>query len=190
MLQVLREHILKSLPQLVNEIEEILPHFSLEHFKRETMVLDENSKADRLFFVCQGMLHFYYTHSGKNPTIHFALAQWWLTDYKSFPTSGIAQLFIAAVEDSDVAVINKETYDALLLKYPLLAIYFNDIHQRAYGAALLKQKTYATTSKADFYHYFKTTYPFLIERVPDSIFASYMGVSLQTFKKIKAAHLS
>ncbi|MCM4164476.1 MULTISPECIES: hypothetical protein [unclassified Arenibacter] len=64
------------------------------------------------------------------------------------------------------------------------------IHQRAYGAALLKQKTYATTSKADFYNYFKTTYPILIQRVPESIFASYMGVSLKAFKKIKAEHLS
>ena len=190
MLQVLREHILRSVPQLVHEMGDILPYFSLEQFKREAILLDENSKADRLFFVCKGMLHLYYPHSGDNHTIHFALEKWWLTDYKSFPNTDNARLLIAAVEDSIVAVIDKKSYDALLLKHPLLAVYFNDIHQRAYGAALLKQKTYATTSKADFYNYFKTTYPTLIQRVPESIFASYMGVSLKTFKKIKAEHLS
>src|SRR5690606_3019021 len=115
----------------------------------------------------------YYPHSGENHTIHFALENWWLTDYKSFPNTDNVRLHIAAVEDSIVAVIDKKSYDALLLKHPLLAVYFNDIHQRAYGAALLKQKTYATTSKEDFYSYFKTTYPILIQKVPEPIFASY-----------------
>ncbi len=190
MLQVLREHILKSTPQLVDEIDAILPYFSLENFKKEEVLLKENSKADKLFFVCKGLLHLYYTHSGENHTIHFALENWWLTDYKSFSNTDNAQLSIAAVEESVVAVITKESYDALLLRHPMLAIYFNNIHQRAYGAALLKQKTYATTSKEDFYNYFKTTYPMLMQRIPEPIFASYMGISLKKFKKIQAKHIS
>lgn len=53
MLQVLREHILKSIPQLVPEMDDILPCFSLEQFKRAAILLDENSKVDRLFFCVQ-----------------------------------------------------------------------------------------------------------------------------------------
>lgn len=190
MKQVLCEHILKSMPQLDNEMDDILPYFSFEDLKSEEVLLEENAKADRLFFVCKGMLHLYYTHSGENHTIHFALENWWLTDYKSFPDTNKAQLSIAAVEDSTIAVITKESYDTLLLKHPLLAIYFNGIHQRAYGAALLKQKTYATSSKEDFYSYFKTTYPTLMKRIPEHIFASYMCVSLKMFKKIQGRNIS
>lgn len=190
MLQVLQSHILKSVPQLKDSIGAIMPHFSLQEFKKDEELLVENVPCERLFFVCKGMLHLYYAHSGENHTIHFALENWWLTDYKTFPDTNPAMLCIAAVEDTTVAIIGKADYDALLLAHPLLAVYFNNIHQRAYGAALYKQRTFATTPKEDFYRYFRNTYPDLIRRIPDPIFASYMGVSLATLEKIREQSIS
>lgn len=71
-----------------------------------------------------------------------------------------------------------------------MALYFNKIHEWAYGAALPKQKTYASVTRAHFYHYFRSTYPVLIERIPDEIFAAYRGISMDRLQEIKAAFVS
>lgn len=65
-----------------------------------------------------------------------------------------------------------------------MALYFNKIHERAYGAALLKQKTFATVSKKDFYSYFRNTYPHLTQTITDPVLASYMGVSMEALKAL------
>jgi hypothetical protein len=94
------------------------------------------------------------------------------------------------MEDAEITCISRKDYEGLLLQYPLLALYFNQIHERAYGAALFKQKTYATVSKKDFYHYFRSTYPELMRKMPDDIFASYMGVSVATLKQLQDEYIS
>lgn len=48
---------------------------------------------------------------------------------------------------------------------------------RAYGASLQKQKTYPMTSKKDFHAYFCKTYPHLVKRFPEDVFASYIRIS-------------
>lgn len=63
-------------------------------------------------------------------------------------------------------VIDKIKFDQLLLEFPFMALYFNKIHMKAYSAALFMQKTFATVSKKDFYHYFKAKCPELIKRIP------------------------
>ncbi|MCH5686779.1 hypothetical protein LWM68_22480 [Niabella sp. W65] len=103
---------------------------------------------------------------------------------------GAAVYSIAAMEDSELVVMTRRQYEDLLNQYPVIALYFNKIHERAYGAALLKQKTYATLSKEAFYRYFKSTYPEMIARIPDAIFASYMQVSLEELTQLKAAFIS
>jgi hypothetical protein len=118
------------------------------------------------------------------------LENWWITDYKTFADGKPAVYAIAAMEDSEVTFINRKNYEALQLQFPLFALYFNKIHERAYGAALLKQKTFATISKSDFYRYFKTTYPELILRIPDNIFASYMGISTEALKVLQDEYVS
>lgn len=190
MLQILQSHILKLVPQLKDSIDGIMPHFSIEEFRKDEELLTENAFCEKLFFVCRGMLHLYYTFSDEKHVIHFALENWWLTDYKTFPDIKPATLGIAATEDTTVAVISKRDYDALLLAHPLLAVYFNSIHQRAYGAALHKQKIYATISKKDFYSYFKNTYPELYQRIPSHILASYIGISSETFREFEVGYIS
>jgi CRP-like cAMP-binding protein len=190
MIQQLYSHIKKLVPDLVVEPEEILPLFQTLSVKKDTLLLKEGEICDTIYFVNKGCLYLFYEDNYEKQVIHFGLENWWITDYKTFPDTKPAVYFIAAMEDSELTCITRKNYDMLLLRYPLLALYFNKIHERAYGAALYKQRTFATTSKKDFYRYFRTTYLELLQRIPDPIFASYMGVSLADLKIIIAEYVS
>jgi len=186
----LYQHIKKLVPDFATDWEELLPFFEFKQAKKEEIVLSENKICDTIYFINTGCLYMFYEDNGEKQVVHFALENWWITDYKTFADGKPAVYSIAAMEDSEITCITRKNYDALLLQYPLLALYFNKIHERAYGAALFKQKTFATVSKKDFYHHFRNTYPELIQRIPDPIFASYMGVSHEVLKALRAGYLS
>ncbi|MGE9313575.1 Crp/Fnr family transcriptional regulator [Niabella sp. CJ426] len=190
MTDVLIKHMQSLLPNVTVSKDSILPFTRAQFVKKDELILKENERCDALYFVTKGCIYMYYEQNNTQQVIHFALENWWMTDYKTFATQSPAVYSIRAMEDSELIVMNRHQYEALLNQYPVIAVYFNKIHERAYGAALLKQKTYATTSKEEFYRYFKNTYPDIIARIPDPIFASYMQVSLEELIHLKQSGIS
>lgn len=186
----LYRHIQKLVPGFAAEWEQLLLFLQTKTVRKEELLLREGEICDTIYFVNTGCLYLFYESNHEKHVIHFALENWWITDYKAFPDGKPAVYAIAAMEDSEITFMNRKNYEALQLQLPLLGLYFNKIHERAYGAALLKQKTFATVSKRDFYRYFKTTHPELILRIPDTIFASYMGISTEALRVLQEEYVS
>jgi CRP-like cAMP-binding protein len=185
MTEQLRLHIQQLLPGFTIPWEEIAHFFQTISVKKDELLLNEGETCDKIYFVNKGGLYLFYHHNGQKQVVHFAIKNWWITDYKTFSDSKPAEYAIAAMDDSEITCLSRANYETLQLQFPFMSLYFNKIHERAYGAALLKQKTFGTTSKKDFYHYFRNTYPHLTQIVTDAILASYMGIpveALQTFK--------
>lgn len=176
----LYDHIVKLIPTFEKEVGKVLSYFEKQSFPKDYILIKEGNMVDEFYFVLKGCLQIYFTDaSGSKNTIHFAIENWWVTEYTAFLGAAAAHFTIAALEETEVLVIKKEKFDEMLFDFPFMAIYFNKIHMRAYGAALQKQKTYAVTSKKDFHHYFCTHYPDLVKRFPDDVFASYIGISTE-----------
>ncbi|MDB5090298.1 MAG: cAMP-binding domain of or a regulatory subunit of cAMP-dependent protein kinase [Mucilaginibacter sp.] len=190
MTEQLYRHIQKLVPGFNGGQEKIAPFFQTKPVKKEELLLRETEICDTIYFVNKGCLYLFYEDNQAKQVVHFALENWWITDYKTFPDGKPAVYSIAAMEDSEITFMTRKNYETLLSAFPLLALYFNKIHERAYGAALFKQKTFATVSKKDFYCHFRNTYPELIQRIPDPVFASYMGVSLEILKTYQDLYIS
>ncbi|WP_018627900.1 Crp/Fnr family transcriptional regulator [Niabella aurantiaca] len=190
MTEQLMAHIRRLLPGFVIPLEALRPCFRTHSVKKGAFLLKEAEPCNSIHFVNKGCLYLFYDRNNREEVIHFALENWWLTDYKTFCDGRPAEYAIAAVEDSEITSITREDYERLLLRFPMMALYFNKIHERAYGAALFKQKTYATLTKEAFYRYFRTTYPEVVQRIPDAIFASYMGVSTEELCLLREAFIS
>jgi CRP-like cAMP-binding protein len=190
MTEPLLNHIQNLLPGFAIPPDQLAPFFRTRSVKKGEILLQEEEACNTIYFVNRGCLYLYYDHDDRRAVIHFALENWWLTDYKTFSDGKPAVYAIAALEDSELSCMSRPDYENLQQQFPFMALYFNKIHERAYGAALYKQKTYATLSKEDFYRYFRRTYPAVIQRIPDPLFASYMGVSPETLKALQDAYVS
>lgn len=179
----LYDHILKLVPSFENEIDKVLRYFEEQTFSKNSVVIDEGDLVNRFYFVIKGCLHIYFKdHDGYQNTIHFAIEDWWVTEYNAFLGTNPSNFGIATLEETEVLMITKENFEKLLLDYPFMGIYFNKVHMRAYGASLQKQKTYPMTTKKDFHAYFCKTYPDLVKRFPDDVFASYIGIATDELK--------
>lgn len=190
MTESLLHHIQRLVPGFAVPREQMAPFFQTRCVKKGELLLAENEPCHNLYFVNTGFLYLFYEHEGQKQVVHFAPENWWLTDYKTFSSGKPAGYAIEAIEDSEITSIHRKDYETLLGQFPLMALYFNGIHERAYGAALTKQKTFALTSKKDFYRYFLHTYPTLLPRIPDAVFASYMGVSPEMLRVLKTESVS
>ncbi|GAA4083554.1 Crp/Fnr family transcriptional regulator [Mucilaginibacter panaciglaebae] len=190
MTEQLYRHIQKLVPAFNVERSLLQPFFKTKLIKKDELLLKEGETCDTIYFVDQGGLYMFYNDHSHRQVVHFALENWWITDYKTFSDGKPAVYSIAAMEDSEITYINRKEYEILLSQLPLLALYFNQLHERAYGAALFKQKTFATVSKEDFYRQFRRNYPELTGRIPDAVFASYMGISPEFLKELQGAFIS
>jgi len=183
----LQEHIVKLIPTFEKEVDNVLHYFEKQSFRKDQIIINEGKTADDFYFVVKGCLQIYFIdNQGNKNTIHFAIENWWITEYNSFLTDLPSNFNVEALEDTEVLSIKKKKFEQLLLDFPFMAIYFNKINMRAYGAALQKQKTFATTSKKDFHQYFCKTYPDLVKRFPDDVFASYIGITTDELKILNA----
>jgi signal-transduction protein with cAMP-binding, CBS, and nucleotidyltransferase domain len=133
----LSKHIIKLVPSLEGEIEEIMSFFELEYFEERAQILEEGHNVSKYYFVNKGCLHLYFNDVYQNQnTIFYALKRWWITEYHAFLDNSKAEFGISAIEPSEVLSITKSNFEKLLVNHPLMGIYFNTIHMRAYAEAV------------------------------------------------------
>ena len=159
-----------------------------ETITRKTFLLQEGQLCRNIFYVQSGTIRAYYTDkSGKESTIMFAIADWWITDMYCFINEQPAMLSIAALENSSVFQLQKKDWDRLLIKIPLFEKYFRILMQNAYIREQLRIIQNLSISAEERYHNFLTRYPQVAKQVTQKQIASYLGITPEFLSTIRAA---
>lgn len=170
---------------------EIVAHFRTATFAKKTILLAENARSIPHFFVIKGCLRmFYLNEKGIEQTAQFAIENWWLTDYLSFERQSRSSFSIQAVEATEVLMIDYKQQEALLAQFPLLERYFRLIYQRNYGALQLRSKYLHEFSREELYEHFSSRFPEFVQRVPQYLLASYLGMTPEYLSEIRAKRRS
>lgn len=153
--------------------------------KRENLV-KEGSVCKCLYFVVDGCLRMFFVNDkGVEQTTHFAIENWWLTDYFSFLNQQPTEFYIQAVEPAQVLAISHSNYEKLLRQLPQLEKYFRSIHLRESAAAQRRIKYLYSLSKEELYHHFNDSYPAFSQRVPQYLLASYLGLTPEYLSELR-----
>ncbi len=182
----LTKHIKTYLVISEEELTQIASFFDYHSYrKKETLILAEK-RCDQLFFVIEGCLQSYFIDNLGNPkTIQFAIENWWLTDFLAFQNQKRSNFNIETVENSEVLSISFSKYNELLTKFPVMEKYFREIYQTAYGSALMRLKHVNTFSKEEMFLKFRDSYPEFVQRVPQYLLASFLGLTPEYLSEIK-----
>lgn len=191
MSQVLLEHIRKfiSLPPILTH--QIPEYFERLEVGKKEILLPANHLCDHLFFVEKGCIHaFFVDQRGVEKSVQFALENWWISDYHAFYKKKVTDATIQAVEDSVVWSISRLKYTALLRDHPEMECYFRQMYEIGYGAVITRLKYLFNYSKEEIFYNFSEQFPYFVQRVPQYILATYLGLTPEYLSKLRAKRRS
>lgn len=180
------QHISKIVPLNDNEILVLKRFIKSQKLKNKAFLLENGKVCKHLYFVENGCLRMYFVNNKSAEQItQFALEGWWIADYFSFMDNVPSDYFIQAIEKSEIVSIEMHSFEELLSQLPKLERYFRLIMQKALAASQLRTKYLSEMSKEEFFYHFNSSFPEFMQRVPQYMIASYLGLSPEYISKLR-----
>lgn len=153
--------------------------------KRQFIVQPEFICEYRSYIVKGAMRAYLADNESKEHTIALAIEDWWIGDISSYIFQEPATFFVEALEDSELIQLSYNNEQLLLENIPKFERYFRIIAQR--GIADMQKRMLSNISKSaeKRYEEFSKSYPQFLQRFPQHIIASYLGITKETLSRIR-----
>jgi len=160
--------------------------FKIKHVRKRQYLLQEGDVCKYMAFVVKGSGRMYSVNeNGQENIIRFAIESWWLGDYESYNLRTPSQYNIEMSEDADVLLVSYEQMQELQRSVPAVDRMVKEIDRQ--GAIATQKRIHSAISQGaeERYTLFAKTYPELLVRFPQSMIASYLGISPETLSRIR-----
>jgi CRP-like cAMP-binding protein len=151
-----------------------------------TILLERNELPDRTFFVVKGCLRSYFIDAkGKEHVFMFAPEGWIIGDVEAQINNTPAELVVDAIEDSEIEVIDKALFEDLYMgPYRGAGVNIDKLLRRI---SVLQRRVLMlmSASAKERYQHFIDIYPNIVQRVPQKMIASYLGITPEALSRIK-----
>jgi CRP-like cAMP-binding protein len=169
-----------------NEKQLIQAAFKLKHLRKRQYLLQEGDICKYMAFIVKGAGKMYSVNTnGDEHIIRFAIESWWLGDYESYNLQTASLYNIEMTEDSDVLLITHDQIKNLAKAVPAVDLMIKEIDKK--GAIATQKRIHSAISlnAEERYDALSKSYPEFIKRFPQSMIASYLGISPETLSRIK-----
>jgi CRP-like cAMP-binding protein len=152
----------------------------------DTFLQRAGDVARHAAFIASGCLRSYVIDGkGKEHIIQFAPETWWLADSDSLMSGVPSKYFYQAIEDSDLLLIDPPSHQRVVDRVPGYAAALRTGLQRHAAAKDHRIVSALSATAEERYLAFLETYPSIVQRVPQRMLASYLGVSPETLSRIR-----
>lgn len=167
-------------------IESILNYNNtLESFAKGDILQREGQLSSKTFYVKKGLLRSYTIDSkGKEHIYMFASEGWLVSDIESQVFKNETVLFIDAIENSEVYIIDANNVESSLDSVTALKDMVNPLLKRV-GVMQRRILALMSSSARERYESFLQIYPELPNRVPQKMIASYLGITPEALSTIR-----
>ena len=160
--------------------------FIPKQLRKRQYLLQEGEICKYQAFVVSGLLRSYnIDEKGSEHILQFASEGWWMADLSSYLTNEPSLLNIDALEDVQVLLLSKVSWEQAMMKIPALEHYFRIIIQNHLVAAQKRLLESLSETAEEKYNRFLNTYPECAQRLPQHMIASYLGVTRETLSRIR-----
>ncbi len=182
LIEYINSHLSKELTD--SDIETIKQCFELKKIKKHQFFLQEGEICKKGGFILKGAMKKYtIDDSGKENIIELYVEDWWAGDRESMFTNTPTPYYIDAIEASEVLVLTKQSIDEHLSPLPFIEELTRALIERqAYQLMrrVYSSKTFTAEQKIV---ELQKDYPEFLQRFPQHIVASYLGMTKETFSR-------
>lgn len=186
MYELFFEHFNKKVPLTREEELQIQTYLTPKKLRKKQYLLQEGDICKAIAFVEKGALRAYTVDdSGSEYIVQFALEGWLISDLYSFLTGEPATYHIDALEDSELVLISQAAHEELLTTVPKYETFTRLNVTGAYIAMQRRLTSIISLPLEERYMGFTSLYPDIVQRVPQHMIASYMGLTPETLSRIR-----
>lgn len=169
-----------------DDLQLLKPFFIPKKLRKKQYLLQEGDECKYTAFVEKGSLRSYTVdEKGTEHITQFALEGWWITDNYSFLTGESSVYNIDALEDAELLLITSFAMEDMLRAVPKMERYFRLLLQKNL-IALQKRLSYKLSRTAEEqYEGLTNDFPSILQRVPQHMIASFLGVTPETLSRIR-----
>ena len=175
---------IKSLDnETLNAIQSIS---SDKKYKKGDLLLRQNEICGKSYLIISGIVRKYYLTDGKEITTEIYFENDLAVSFDSYTLQQPSREFIEALTDVTVSITQYQAFQDAKSKYPkLLAL---DLMLAEYYGMWVEHKLFQlhTLTATERYLEILNKSPHIIQNIPLTIIASYLGISLETLSRIRA----
>jgi len=185
MYKILRNHIESIVPLTDEEYTLVSSYFKAKVFKKHQFMVTEGELVPYNYYLVSGLTKLVYTDlSAKQHILAFAMEDWWDSDYQAYFTQTKATLSLECLEDTAALCITLNEYHELCNALPKMERFFLQKVTRGFLASQRRILTLLTASVQERYEQLIVQQPALLQRVPKTQIAAYLGVSREALSRL------
>lgn len=181
------DYIQKISGKLLSEDDKdlLMRHFTTRKLRKRQYFLQEGDVCKYIGFIVKGSARtFTVDEKGHENILKLSVENWWLTDFESFYLLTPSRFNIEALEELEILQSTNAEIEAFLKNIPAFSAMSNVISQN-YTIAAQKRMQAINYSAEERYEELVSNYPHFLQRFPQNMIASYLGLSAETLSRIK-----
>lgn len=187
MFEFLHQKVNETINITDEEFEYAKTLFIPKKLRKKRFLLEEGEPCVYTTFVEKGLLRsFTVDDKGNEHILQFGMEGWWVADLYSFLTGEPSEYNIEALEDSELLLITKSSWDLLLDEVPAFERYFRILIQNNLIATQRRLMGTISTAAEERYNKLLQDFPRISQRVPQHMIASYIGVTRETLSRLRS----
>ncbi|MNK05085.1 Cyclic nucleotide-binding domain protein [compost metagenome] len=183
--QKLLNYFAKILPLSQEEIDGIVATLTIKKFPKGAILLREGEISMEAYFVLEGCVRQYFMIEGEEKTNNFFSEEQWVISVNSMANNQPSKHFLECCEDCTLVVGNREKEEALYKQFPKLETISRRVMEKVFAEQQELSGSYFTDSPEERYLNLIQTRPGLLQRIPQYMIASYIGVKPESLSRIR-----
>ncbi|MGO1244996.1 MAG: Crp/Fnr family transcriptional regulator [Sphingobacterium sp.] len=173
-----------------DDFEFVLSHFIQKTIRKKRYLLTEGEVCKYFAFIVKGAMRKYYIdEKGVEHVVDLYIENWWAGDRESFSMFTPTVYNIDACTDSEVLLISRENVLKLCNDCPAFNEFVLKLDER-HSIATQKRITSSISFTAEKrYTDFVERHPYFVQRFPQHIIASYLGITKDTLSRVRKTAL-
>lgn len=169
-----------------NDKHLLMIHFKPRKLRKRHYFLQEGDICKYIGFIVKGSARtFTVDEKGHEHILKLSLENWWLADFESFYLLTPSRFNIEALEDLEVLQTTNAQIEEFLKHIPAFSTMANAINQNYTIANQKRIQATMSYSAEERYEDLVKNYPHFLQRFPQNMIASYLGISPETLSRIK-----
>jgi CRP-like cAMP-binding protein len=185
---LLAQNVLRTIQHQLNpkEYELLSASFYPKSYDKKTILTEPGKLCKQVYFITKGSAYSYFLdEQGEKHVIQFAIEGYWITDHYSFFSGRQGIYTVESLEEVDALVMTREAFEHLCHQSHVFEHFFRVLVQNAFVSLQYRLAKTNSAEAMQRYLEFSKNYPDFIQRIPQYLIASYLGIKPQSLSRIR-----